>query len=102
MDIEQVLAVKLPEGNDFRAKDIREALWKLLDTLWNEGESFSGKRPFGNSGWDLDLVSALAKAGHVKAEFDEDGYLDHISTEEEVKGNSLIFACIKHVFYGNE
>jgi hypothetical protein len=30
---------------------IRDYLRILLETLWEEGEGFSGKRPFGNSGW---------------------------------------------------
>lgn len=45
--------------NDAGAKTPREYFRKLLKALWEEGDSFSGKRPFGNSGWDSDLFDAL-------------------------------------------
>lgn len=45
-----------------------------LKTLIHEGESFSGKRPLGNSDWDSQLAIALIKgnamAGHMN-EWDE-------------------------------
>ena len=44
---------------------VRQYLFALIKTLWDEGESFSGKRPFGNSGWDIELMAQLAKAGFV-------------------------------------
>ena len=44
---------------------IKEYLHKLLSTLWDEGESFNGKRPFGNSGWEYDIYTALVKCGAV-------------------------------------
>lgn len=45
---------------------LRYYLGKLLYRLWIDGEGFSGKRPFGNSGWDHDVARALCKAGVVK------------------------------------
>lgn len=47
---------------------LRYYLGKLLYSLWIDGEGFSGKRPFGNSGWDCDVAIALCKAGVVKCE----------------------------------
>jgi hypothetical protein len=44
---------------------VKQYLHALLRTLWDEQESFSGKRPFGNSGWDFDLYAPLAKAGFI-------------------------------------
>jgi hypothetical protein len=44
---------------------VREYFRELLDTLWEHKEGFSGKRPFGNSGWEYEVHSALAKAGFV-------------------------------------
>ena len=38
--------------NDADAENIGEYLKALLSAVWHEGESFSGKRPFGNSGSD--------------------------------------------------
>lgn len=44
---------------------LRYYLGKLLYTLWCDGEGFSGKRPFGNSGWDYDIAYALCAGGFV-------------------------------------
>ena len=43
-------------------KTVGEYLVRLSHEVWIEGESFSGKRPFGNSGWHHDLVEPLASA----------------------------------------
>lgn len=60
------------ETMDLGEITLRGYFKKLLETMWNEGEGFSGKRPFGNSGWEIDLEHAIAKAGLVEAEFDEE------------------------------
>lgn len=66
--------------NDAGASTIREYLQELLITLLAEEECFSGKRPFGNSGWLGDLAEPLVKAGLVKGQLADDGeggqYLD--------------------------
>lgn len=49
---------------------IKEFFKRLLTTLFEEGECFSGKRPFGNSGWDYDLCICLAKNGVIKGKYD--------------------------------
>lgn len=46
---------------------VREYLRELLLTLWREEDGFSGKRPFGNSGWTYYLFVTLAAAGYIKA-----------------------------------
>jgi len=65
--------VKMPRGNDAGAKTIGQYLSKLLIALWDENESFSGKRPFGNSGWQYEVYDAMAKAKLL--ELDADGEL---------------------------
>lgn len=65
IDIQSVLDCPMQE-NDSGADTIRGYLKALLLTLWYEGEGFSGKRPFGNSGWEYDLALALVKGGFVK------------------------------------
>jgi hypothetical protein len=53
---------------------IRQYIYALVSTLWDEEESFSGKRPFGNSGWQSEPLYALAKHGFVdlgENKFDE-------------------------------
>lgn len=65
------------ESSDIGQTTIRLYLHQLLLTLWVEGEGFSGKRPFGNSGWHLDLYRALVKAGAVEGSLDPDGWLEN-------------------------
>ncbi len=60
------------ESMDFNKPiTIREYLEELLKTLWREGEGFSGKRPFGNSGWQYDMYSVLKKKGLIREKLDE-------------------------------
>ena len=76
----EILEIPMQE-NDAGAKTIREYLIKLLTVLWEEQEGFSGKRPFGNSGWDFELYEALVKAKAVDGKFDDDGYLEEVDTK---------------------
>ena len=57
--------------NDVGAKTIGEYLKALLWTLWEKGESFNSKRPFGNGGWEYDLYRTLIKNGLIAGELDE-------------------------------
>lgn len=82
------------QDNDANAATIRDYLICLLSLVWEHGEGFSGKRPFGNSGWESELLVALAKAGIIQATFDEDGYLAQISQDEDDRGMRLISAAI--------
>lgn len=65
----QVLALPMDE-NDAGAKTIKEYLLALLEQLWAEGEGFSSKRPFGNSGWEYELRGPIAAA--TQGELDDD------------------------------
>jgi len=71
METKEILKLKI-ESSDFD-KDLTIAgYFKLLLTeLWKEGECFSGKRPFGNSGWEYDVYRPLIKAGVISGELDE-------------------------------
>lgn len=57
-----VLDLELPR-NDAAAFTVRDYLSRLLLKVWLEGEEFSGKRPFGNSGWEYDLIDPIKSAG---------------------------------------
>lgn len=57
---------------------VREYFRALLLKLWSEREGFSGKRPFGNSGWEYELYAPLIKAGAIPGELDEDGNVDEV------------------------
>lgn len=82
------------ESTDLNKKiTIRDFFKELLTTLFKEGEGFSGKRPFGNSGWDYDLCVCLAQNGIIDGEcFDNCGFTDwdYDSKEAERKILELI------------
>ena len=58
----------------------RAYLKLLLTTLWEEEESFSGKRPFGNSGWQYDLDTGLVEGGFITGTI-EDGWAEYVDTD---------------------
>lgn len=67
---------------DLGPMTIRSYLKELLFTLFAEGESFSGKRPFGNSGWESDLAAPLVKAGCIAGNVDDEGWADVECSDE--------------------
>lgn len=83
------------QDNDAGAKTLGEYLGKLLSTLWEEGEGFSGKRPFGNSGWEYDIYTALVSAKCVDGKLDEDGYVEDVDYS---KANSIVREVIRGIF----
>jgi hypothetical protein len=59
----QVLALPVDtEDAPSWVRTVRDYLVALLAKLWEDQEGFDGKRPFGNSGWDSDLITALVRA----------------------------------------
>ena len=64
------------QSDDLGEVTFREYFHKLLQTLWFEDEGFSGKRPFGNSGWSWDLFRGLVANGLVAGSSDEFGDAD--------------------------
>lgn len=64
---------------EFESMDIgrvtpRTYMKALLEELLLKGESFSGKRPWGNSGWEHELAMPLCIAGVIEAEIDDERY----------------------------
>lgn len=88
--MKKILDLEMQE-NDANAKTVRDYLKSLLATLWQEDEGFSGKRPFGNSGWKYDLYIPLVKAGIVAGKLDADGNVEECATAE---ADELIGKCI--------
>ena len=77
---------------------VRDYLRTLLETLWREGEGFSGKRPFGNSGWEHDIYRPLIAAGFLVGTLDGDGYIEDYDREAaEQYGFELIVAAFHGV-----
>ena len=92
---QRVLDAPMDEsGNDAHAETIGEYLHILMETLWVDG-NFSGKRPFGNSGWKYEIYEALVEAELVEGSFDSGGYLGEI--DEDV-ADQLILDAIAEVF----
>ena len=60
---------------------LKEYLRDLLLALWTEKEGFSGKRPFGNSGWNYDVYAALIKADLIEGTLDEEGFVEDLDEE---------------------
>jgi hypothetical protein len=76
-----ILDLEMPQ-NDAKAKTIRDYLKALLAKCWEEDEGFSGKRPFGNSGWKYEVYAALIKGEAVAGTLDEHGCVDECATGE--------------------
>ncbi len=93
MDGKAVLATPMDQMNDAGASTVREYLTELLTALWDKGEAFSGKRPFGNSSWKYEIYIALVEAGIVDGEIDrEDGYYDLVDFDEHTADQAVLAA----------
>lgn len=88
---QQILDTPMTGENDAGALTVRGYLLSLLAMLWIDGEGFSAKRPFGNSGWQWDVYAALGEAGHIAIKFDENGDVEDVNEEA---GERLIRAAI--------
>ncbi len=82
-------------GSDVGDTTIAGYLKELLLALWADGEGFSGKRPFGNSGWEYDLYVPLIEAGVVDGSLDSDGYIVDC---DDSHAHIVIERCIRGVF----
>lgn len=89
----QALNLKM-QPNDANAPTIRDYLIRLLSLVWEEGEGFNGKRPFGNSGWEYDLYVPLVRAGMIEGTFDHDGYPEDL---DDILGDEIIAAAIQEL-----
>lgn len=75
---------------------VREYMIELLSVLWEEEEGFSGKRPFGNSGWQAEVYIALIQAGVIEGNVDiYDGYVEDYTVKNIKKTDKLIIEYIK-------
>jgi len=78
---------------------VRDYLYILLTKVWNEGEGFDGKRPFGNSCWEYELYKPLVESGLVTGSINDEGYVEDVDCD---KANEIVFNLISAVFYGVE
>lgn len=92
-------ALKVQLFREFEDMTVRDYLCSLLTTLWNEQEGFSGKRPFGNSGWEYDLYAPLIQAGFIKGKLEEPG--GHVQTIKDPRiAHAFVSDLILAVFNG--
>lgn len=73
---------------------VRDYMKRLLTTLFEEGEGFSGKRPFGNSGWEYDIARPLISGGYISGEIDSDGCVEDFDEDEFQRGVRLLIAAL--------
>lgn len=88
-----------PEG--WKQITIRDYLCKLLVQVWSDGESFSGKRPFGYSGWERSIYKPLVMNGFIEGTYDEE-YDETSITGDESAAHDYVNRMIRAAFYGVE
>jgi len=94
MKIKQIADLKFYSNDLDKNLSIKEYLKTLLETLWEEKECFDGKRPFGNSSWDYDIIRCLIKNNVIEGTLDEDGNVDIYDSEDSDK---IIMRVIKQM-----
>ena len=93
MTNKEILNLEFESSDLERIITVREFFKELLTALFKEGECFSGKRPFGNSGWDYDLCVCLAQNEIISGTTSEYGGFtdwDYDSKEANAKILELI------------
>ena len=78
---------------------IGKYMLKLATGVWEDGERFSGKQPFGNSGWCSDIYIALAKSGRITGDrtvYDEENTVDDwwFSEEQTERADKMILDAL--------
>lgn len=99
---EDALNVVIPRSDAGDGITVKDYLYQLLNTLWEEGEGFSGKRPFGNSCWEYDLLRPLVVAGFISGTVTPSKYeddWDDIEILNKKEAFSFVSQLIKYCFY---
>jgi len=94
MTNDEILNIKVIDG-DGSQTTIKEFLFLLMSTLWRKEEGFSGKRPFGNSGWKHAIYEALVRENVIDGVIDEDGYVESI---DQILADCKVQKLIEHIF----
>lgn len=79
------------EDDDSGAASFKAYFKTLLIALWQQGEGFSGKRPFGNSDWQHNIYKHLVASGAVKGVIDDEG---HLQSFDKLRADSVIYKLI--------
>lgn len=93
-DLDELLALRF-DSDAGQNLTIREWFIDLARLAWTEGEGFSGKRPWGNSGWESAVYLPLVKHGAMPGELAENGgWLDDW---DDVVGQALVANMLDHM-----
>jgi hypothetical protein len=92
----KALDTKIFCDRDNSIMSIREYLYELFSDLFHQGEDFNSKRPWGNSGWQFDVYTALIREGILPGMLDSEGFLNNCDEDECKK---FVIEMIKFVFF---
>lgn len=92
-------ALELEMESDIGKSTIRQYLHALLAAVWEKDEGFSGKRPFGNSGWKWHVYEPLVKHGLIPGVKEDDRYRPSNRDEADAYVSKLIrvMCCIEEM-----
>lgn len=84
---------------------VRDYLFTLLNKVWHEEECFDGKRPFGNGGWQCEILYPLAKAGFLDLgplddDVGGDGNPYNYTDDQRRMAHAFVSDLIAAAFYG--
>lgn len=82
MELSKLLDLQMNNSCYSEGFTLRHFFLELLSTLWQEDERFSGKRPFGNSGWRYDVYAVLIRNGLIAGSLDSDNFVKEVDTVE--------------------
>lgn len=85
-----LLCLKFDSQELGRTVTLKQYFILLAQTVWDEAEGFSGKRPWGNSSWQYEVYAAMIRNG-FKGKLDEDGSVEEIDTRA---ADETIFAAM--------
>lgn len=97
MDYQKVLLLKFHSTDLDRDVTVKEFFVELLTTLFRKKECFSGKRPFGNSGWDYDLAVCFVKNKVIPGSIEDLGDGDFDCDYEYSDFDNAILDLIKNI-----
>jgi hypothetical protein len=86
------------DSNAGTGLSVRDYLWRLLSDVWEDKDLFSGKRPFGNSGWESDLYKPLAQAGFIDATVQD--HVVRMTPEQSRLAHAYVKQLIGAALYG--
>lgn len=92
MNAKKILKLKFYSHDLNRETTIKEFFKTLIVKVWAEQGQFDGKRPWGFSHWERDMVACLEKHKVVKPISDKNGLIERNLQERNKIIQSLIEA----------